>query len=48
MTLREAGQAAGGMDYTAVTMSVRRLEQRAAQEQKLRHIMQKVKEQCEL
>ena len=48
MTLREVGQAAGGMDYTAVTMSVRRLEQRAAQDQKLRCILQSVEKQCEL
>jgi hypothetical protein len=29
MTLRDVGQAAGGMDYTAVSMAVKRLEQRA-------------------
>lgn len=33
MTLREAGVAANGMDYTAVSMSVKRLEIRAKKRQ---------------
>jgi putative transposase len=47
MTLREAGEAAGGMDYTAVAMAVKRLEQRAQNEHSLRQLLQRVKVQCE-
>lgn len=36
MTLQEAGKAAGGMDYAAVSISVKRLEQRARKEASLR------------
>jgi len=38
MTLRALGEAAGGMDYTAVSMAIKRLEQRLAKERKLRRI----------
>ena len=47
MTLREAGEAAGGMDYTAVAMAVKRLEQRAAGERSIQRIMRSVQAQCE-
>ncbi len=46
MTLREAGEAAGGMDYTAVAMAVKRLEQHAARARPLREMMEAVKSQC--
>ena len=47
MTLREAGEAAGGMDYTAVAMAVKRMEQRALEDNSLSQLMQRVKAQCE-
>ena len=47
MTLREAGQAAGGMDYTAVSMAVKRLEQRAEKDRHCRALIQQVQELCE-
>ncbi|MEI6788767.1 MAG: transposase [bacterium] len=47
MTLREAGQAAGGMDYTAVSMAVKRLEQRAEKDRHCRAMMQQIQELCE-
>lgn len=46
MTLREAGEAAGAMDYTAVAMAVRRLEQRAHHAPALRQMMQQIEAQC--
>ena len=47
MTLREAGEAAGGMDYTAVAMAVKRLEQRAVRARNIRELMHVVLMKCE-
>ena len=44
MTLREIGAAAGGMDYTAVAMAVKRFETEAGRDNKLSGMMQKVRE----
>ena len=48
LTLREAGAAAGGMDYTAVAMSIKRLEQRVHDDGKLRKLQQALASQCEM
>ena len=48
MTLREAGEAVGGMDYTAVAMAVKRLEQRAGRDRALRRLMKHVEAKCEM
>jgi hypothetical protein len=42
MTLQEAGTAAGGLDYAAVSISVKRMEQRARQESALRQKLLKM------
>ena len=47
MTLREAGDAAGGVDYTAVAMAVKRMEQRAQKDNSLWQLLQREKAQCE-
>ena len=47
MTLREVGQAAGGMDYTAVEMAIKRLEERAQRKREWRSQMQQVQEKRE-
>ena len=47
LTLREAGEAAGGMDYTAVAMAVKRLEQRAAGARDVQQMMQVMHAKCE-
>lgn len=47
MTLKTAGAAAGGMDYTAVAMSVKRLVLRACQDKMLNRLMQKMRIECE-
>jgi len=47
MTLNEVGQVAGGMDYTAVAMAVKRLEQRIAHDRHWRALMQQVQSKCE-
>ena len=44
MTSREIGAAAGGMDYTAVAMAIRRFETEAGRDNKLFGMMQKVRE----
>jgi REP element-mobilizing transposase RayT len=46
MTLREAGEAAGGMDYTAVAMAVKRLEQRAANNSGISRLMRAMQAKC--
>ena len=46
MTLKEAGERAGGMDYTAVAMAVKRFEQKAECDRHLHCLMQKVKAKC--
>jgi REP element-mobilizing transposase RayT len=47
MSLREAGVKAGGMDYSAVAVSVLRFERRAENDRKLRKIMSYVAEKCQ-
>jgi len=47
MTLSVAGEAAGGMDYTAVAMAIKRFEKRTEKDQRLRHWMQEVRQECE-
>ncbi len=42
LTLRSLGEAAGGMDYNAVGMAIKRLEQRVAKEPALRHTLEAV------
>lgn len=46
LTLRALGQAAGGMDYSAVSMCIRRLEARARHERGMRFLMKRVAQQC--
>ena len=48
MTLREVGTAAGGMDYTAVAMRIKRLDQRVRVDPKLRKLQQDLAAQCEM
>ncbi len=40
--MRALGEAAGGMDYTAVSMAIKRFEQRLAKEKPLRKLTQQV------
>jgi chromosomal replication initiation ATPase DnaA len=47
MTLREAGEALGGRDYTAVAMAVRRFESKVSAEPRLQETIQKIRQQCE-
>jgi hypothetical protein len=47
MTLREVGQMAGGLDYTAVAMAVKRFEQRAAHNSPWRELMRALQANCE-
>ena len=47
MTLREIGAAAGGADYTAVAMTIKRFEQKAASNENLRRHMEQIKDQCD-
>lgn len=47
MTLKAVGKAAGGMDYTAVAMAIKRFEKRSVKEQSLRQMMQAVRQKCE-
>ncbi len=47
MTLKEIGEAVGGMDYTAVAMAIKRFEEKAEREQSLSKLIQKVKVKCE-
>ena len=42
LTLREIGEAAGGMDYTAVAMAVKRFEQKATRDPNLRRRMKQI------
>jgi REP element-mobilizing transposase RayT len=46
LTLGALGQAAGGMDYSAVSMCIRRLETRARHDRALRSAMKRVAKQC--
>ena len=48
MTLRESGAAAGGMDYTAVAMSIQRVEQRVCENAELRKLQEALAAQCEM
>ena len=44
MTLREIGEATGGVDYSAVQMMITRFEQRAQKNLRLSSYMQRIKE----
>ena len=48
MTLRESGAAAGGMDYTAVAMSIQRMEQPFCENAELRKLQEAEAAQCEM
>jgi chromosomal replication initiation ATPase DnaA len=48
LTLREIGAAAGGMDYTAVAMAVKRFEQKSDSDRALKKLMKKVEIECEM
>lgn len=47
LTLREAGTCAGGMDYTAVAMAVRRLEERRLRDAVVQQQMKRLALECE-
>jgi len=42
LTLRALGEAAGGMDYTAVSMAVKRFEERLARDEALRRMVERL------
>jgi hypothetical protein len=42
LTLRELGEAAGGMDYNAAGMAIRRLERRMAKDSPLRRMAERI------
>jgi len=46
LSLREAGEKAGGLDYVTVSVAVRRVEQRATQDRTLQAALTKVSEIC--
>ena len=46
-TLKEIGEAAGGMDYTAVAMAINRFEETATKSKQLTSLMRKVSSYCE-
>ena len=48
MTLREIGECAGGLDYSAVAVSVIRLVRRAKSDRKLRKLMKSMGEKCQM
>jgi putative transposase len=48
LTLREIGAEAGGMDYTAVAMAVKRFERKADSDRSLKKLMKQVEIECEL
>ncbi len=45
---KEIGDAVGGADYTAVAMTIKRFEQKAASNANLRRHMKQIKAQCEM
>lgn len=46
MTLRELGEAAGGMDYVAVAAAVRRLSERTRSNRRLRSVLSHLRQKC--
>ena len=48
MRLSELGSKAGGLDYTAVAMGVRRLESQSCKDAKLRAAMRRISKECAL
>jgi len=48
MTLREVGECASGMDYSAVAVSVIRFVKRSKTDRKLRKLMKKVADKCQM
>jgi REP element-mobilizing transposase RayT len=47
LTLREIGEAAGGMDYTAVAMAIRRFEDKSRTDTQLQRLMARARRDCE-
>ena len=47
MTLAQIGKKAGGMDYTAVAMAIKRFEDRTKKRRKWRDYQRHVAEKCE-
>jgi putative transposase len=47
MKLAELGQKVGGVDYTAVAMALKRLEERSRKDRSLRSAMKAIKSKCE-
>ena len=45
LTLRELGEAAGGMDYAAVSMAVKRLQERLGRDKALRRMAERLLEE---
>jgi hypothetical protein len=48
LSLREAGDKAGGLDYVTVSLAVRRLERRAAKERAVRAALENVSDKCKM
>jgi len=48
MTLQELGQRVGGMDYSAVAVSIIRLVNRSKTDRRLRALMSKVAAKCQM
>ena len=42
LTIKEIGEAAGGMDYTAVAMAIKRFEEKAKKSKQLTSVIKKV------
>jgi chromosomal replication initiation ATPase DnaA len=47
LSLREIGEAVGGMDYTAVAMAIKRFERQSNNQEYLQESIKIVKEKCE-
>ena len=47
LTLMEIGEKVGGLDYTGVSMAIRRLEARAQKNRKLRSAIKRLRKECE-
>ena len=48
MTLKTLGEKAGGMDYVAVALAVRRLEVQAKRNKSLRRLMTRLAKECKM
>jgi hypothetical protein len=47
LSLREIGEAVGGMDYTAVSMAIKRFERKSNNQEYLQESIKIVKKKCE-